>query len=68
MAAADERVIELEQEHDALGEKTHLQDKKNEVSDEIRANRTKVAVLNVGYSQVIVPPQLIPCASKSSRT
>ncbi|KAJ6585226.1 P-loop containing nucleoside triphosphate hydrolase protein [Mycena capillaripes] len=46
LAAVDETVVELEHELDALGERRDLQDKKTEISAEIKTNKAAIVGLN----------------------
>jgi hypothetical protein len=67
LAAVDETVMDFERELEALGDRGDLQDKKNEVSAEIKSHKAKISTLNVGYILIIGHLQLIPSARMTSR-
>ncbi|KAJ7147173.1 P-loop containing nucleoside triphosphate hydrolase protein [Mycena crocata] len=52
LEAADEAVIELEHEHDGLGDRKNLQERKNELSTEIRKNKDQIHKLNDDLKEI----------------
>ncbi|KAJ7781699.1 P-loop containing nucleoside triphosphate hydrolase protein [Mycena maculata] len=52
LAAADQRVVDLEHELDAIGERRELQEKKDEIASEIRVKKGEITTLHNSLKEI----------------